>query len=99
METGIYILITKDGLRVAYSNQYTNLFGRYDDLTNNFEMNREILLQMFGDCFIFKHEEPAMAEAVHISKLHGETDNGIMLLNYARYSFEELLNGNKTSDA
>ena len=99
METGIYILITKDGYRVSYSNQYLNLFGKYDDSTNNFELNRNILLQMFGDCFIFKYEEPALAEAVYISKLHGETDNGIMNINYSRYTFEELLNGNKTSDA
>jgi hypothetical protein len=99
METGIYILITKDGYRVTYSNQYTNLFGYYDDLTNNFQINRNVLLQMFGDCFIFKHEEPALAEAVLISKQVGETDNGIMNLNYSRYTFEEILNGNSKTDA
>jgi hypothetical protein len=98
METGIYILITKNEYRVTYSNQYINLFGKYDDKTNNFEINKNILLQMFGDCFIFHHEEPALAEALHISKLHGETDNGIMYINYSRYNFEDLVNGNKTSN-
>jgi hypothetical protein len=85
METGIYILITKDGYRVTYSNQYTNLFGRYDDATNNFEINTEVLLQEFGDCFVFHHKEPAQQEA----------DNGIMNINYSRYTFEELINGSK----
>jgi hypothetical protein len=95
METGIYILITKDGYRVTYSNQYTNLFGRYDDATNNFEINTEVLLQEFGDCFVFHHKEPAQQEAVMISKQHSETDNGIMNINYSRYTFEELINGSK----
>jgi hypothetical protein len=99
METGIYILITKDGYRVTYSNQYTNLFGYYDDVTNNFQINSNVLLQMFGNCFIFNNEEPAVAEAVLISKQVGETDNGIMKINYSRYTFEELINGNSKTDA
>lgn len=99
METGVYILITKDGYRVTYSTQYLNLFGGYDDTTNNFVLNSDVLLNMFSDCFVYHHKEPALAEAKQISLLHGETDNGIMEINYSRYSFEELVNGNKTSVA
>lgn len=99
METGIYILITKDGYRVSYSTQYLNLFGSYDDQTNNFVIDSTVLLNMFYDCFVFHHKEPALAEAKMISKKYGETDNGIMELNYSRYTFEELLNGSKETNA
>lgn len=100
METGIYILITKDGYRVAYSNQYTYLFGRYDDATNNFEINSKVLYNMFGDCFAFSNIDSAQAEAREISRyINCETDNGIMKISYPRYTFEELLNGSKETNA
>lgn len=95
METGVYILITKEGYRVSYSTQYLNLFGGYDDTTNNFVLNSDVLLSMFIDSFVFHHKEPAVAEAKQISFMQGETDNGIMEINYSRYTFEELVNGNK----
>jgi len=95
METGIYILITKDGYRVTYSNQYLNLYEGYDDKSNSFILNHDVLLKEFGDCYVFHHKEPAQQEAVMISKQHSETDNGIMNINYSRYTFEELLNGSK----
>lgn len=95
METGIYILITKDGYRVTYSTQYLNLFGGYDDKTNNFVLNSDVLLRMFEDCFVFYHKDSALVEAKEISTLHGETDNGIMEINYSRYTFEELINGSE----
>lgn len=95
METGIYILITKGEYRVAYSNQYLNFFGRYDDATNNFEINTEVLLKEFGNCFVFTNKQLATQEAIRISKNHSETDNGIMNINYSQYYFEELLNVRK----
>jgi hypothetical protein len=94
METGIYILITKEGYRVSYSTQYLNLFGSYDDKTNNFVIDSTVLINMFNNCFVFYNKELALAEARDISTKHKETDNGIMEINYSRYTFEELVNGN-----
>lgn len=98
METGIYILNTSDGFRVAYSEEYNNLFGDYDDNSNSFVLNSDLLFEIFNNCFVYADIETATNEALRISQLVGETDNGIMNIKYARYTFEELINGSKASN-
>jgi hypothetical protein len=98
METGVYILNTSDGFRVAYSEEYINLFGDYDDNTNSFVLNSELLFEIFNNCFVYDNIELATNEAIRISQLIGETDNGIMNIKYPRYTFEELTNGSKASN-
>ena len=95
METGIYILWTSDGYRVAYSKLYTDLYGRYDDETNDYIINVSILLTMFGNCDLITDATLARQEAVRISRTVDETDNGIMMLKYQNKSFEELVNAGK----
>jgi len=97
--SGVYILKTKDGYRVNYTKDYVNLFGAYNDDTMNYDIDAYILKRIFGNCAVFPNEIMAIESAKGISKLHNETDDGIMVLkSYDTYTFEELLNGkaNKT---
>lgn len=92
METGIYILATSDGYRVAYSNLYTDLYSGYSDETRDYIINVPILLTMFNNCALITDVDSAYKEALNISRTVKETDNGIMVLNYQKQPFEELVN-------
>lgn len=92
--SGIYILNTADGYRVAYSEDYDCLYGRFNDDTMQFDVNREYLYRIFGNSDLYLVLDDAKTAAVGLSKNYDETDDGIMVIkNYNRYTFEELLNG------
>jgi hypothetical protein len=91
--SGIYVLRTKDGYRVNYSELYDCLLGSFNDDTINYDINAEVLRRMFGNCRVFTSELMAIESAKSISKVFNETDDGIMTLRYADYTYEELLNG------
>lgn len=92
--SGIYILKTKDGYRVNYTTEYVRLFGGYNDVTMNYNINVDVLKRVFGNCAVFPIEIMAINSAKAISKVHDETEDGIMVLNsYADYTFKELLDG------
>lgn len=91
--SGIYILQTRDGYRVNYSESYDCLLGSFNDDTMNYDIDAEVLQRMFGNCRVFNNELVAIESARSISKVFNETDDGIMLLKYADYTYEELLNG------
>jgi hypothetical protein len=91
--SGIYVLQTKDGFRVNYSELYYCLLGSFNDDTMNYDIDAEVLKRMFGNCRIFNNELQAIESAKGISKVFNETDDGIMMLKYAGYTYEELLNG------
>ena len=97
--SGIYVLKTKDGYRVNFAKNYDYLFGSYNDDTMNYNINADILKKIFGNCAVIPNEMMALESAKGISRLHNETEDGIMVLtSYASYTFEDLLNGkaNKT---
>ena len=97
--SGIYILKTKEGYRVNFTKDYIYLFGSYNDDTMNYNINADILKKIFGNCAVIPNEFMANASAQAISKVRMETDDGIVMLSYSNFTFEELLNGkaNKTS--
>ena len=96
--SGVYVLKTKDGYRVAYSELYNDLFGAYIDSTMNYEINVSTLKKMFGDAAYFDNEEMALDEAKKISYIVPETDDGIMIIgNYKNVTYSELSDGNKDS--
>jgi hypothetical protein len=97
--SGIYILKTKDGYRVNFTKDYVYLFGAYNDVTMNYDIDADILKRIFGNCAVFPNEIMALQSAKGISRLHNETEDGVMILkSYADYTFEDLLDGkaNKT---
>jgi len=54
--SGIYILKTLDGYRVAYSKLKDYLFCNYNDDTMNYEIHTEVLNEIFGNCIFVKFE-------------------------------------------
>jgi hypothetical protein len=50
---------------------------------------------MFGTCDLISSVESAYERALSISRTVEETDNGIMMINYQKLSFRELVNANK----
>ena len=97
--SGIYILKTKDGYRVNFSKKYDCLFGCFNDDTMNYNIDALTLKQIFGNCRVIPSEPFAFEAAKGISRVHQDTDDGIMLIKeYQNFTFEDLLNGqaNKT---
>jgi hypothetical protein len=95
MEDGVYILITKDGYRVTYSeDNYIYLYGDFNDDTMTYDLNPDVLNEMFGKCAVFPDAKSVLEAAKYISKTVQETVNGIMFIDsYGKYTYEELLNG------
>ena len=91
---GIYIMVTKDGYRVAASDQFVYLFGSYNDDSMNYNLETEVLQKIFGNCAVLETAKDAIESAKCISKTLNETEDGIMFIDsYGKYTFEELLNG------
>lgn len=101
--SGIYIMATKDGYRVAASDQFVYLFGSYNDDSMNYNLEAEVLQKVFGNCAILETAKDAIEAAKCISKTINETEDGIMFIDsYGKYTFEELLDGRankKTSNS
>lgn len=101
--SGIYIMVTKDGYRVAASDQFVYLFGSYNDDSMNYNLEAEVLQKIFGNCAILETAKDAIEAAKCISKTINETEDGIMFIDsYGKYTFEELLDGRankKTSNS
>lgn len=82
-----------------FTKDYVYLFGSYNDDTMNYNIDTDILKKIFGNCAVIPNEMMALESAKGISRLHNETEDGIMILNsYADYTFKDLLDGkaNKT---
>lgn len=97
--SGVYVLKTKDGYRVNYTKEYVRLFTSYNDDTMNYNIDTDTLKRIFGNCAVFPTEIMAINSAKAISKVHEETEDGIMMLSsYKEYTYKELLDGkaNKT---
>jgi len=91
---GIYIMVTKDGYRVAASDQFVYLYGSYNDDSMNYNLETEVLQKIFGNCAVLETAKDAIESAKCISKTLNETEDGIMFIDsYGKYTFEELLDG------
>ena len=91
---GIYVLVTKDGYRVAASDQFIYLYGSYNDDSMNYNLETEVLQKIFGNCAVLETAKDAIESAKCISKTLNETEDGIMFIDsYGKYTFEELLDG------
>jgi hypothetical protein len=98
MSNGVYVLVTKDGYRVAYGNDYDSLFGAFNDTSMNYDPKPDAFLALFGESEVFADEKSVLQAAFDISKRIDETDDGIMFVNnYPNLTFEELTSGNKTA--
>lgn len=92
--SGIYVLKTQNGYRVNFSKKYDCLFGCFNDDTMNYNIDAQVLKQVFGNCQVFSNEALAIESAKGISRVHQDTDDGIMVINeYQNFTFEDLLNG------
>ena len=77
---GIYVLVTKDGYRIAASDQFVYLFGNYNDDKLNYNVEVDVLNEMFGNCATLKTAKEALEAAKCISKTLNETEDGIMFI-------------------
>jgi hypothetical protein len=92
--SGVYVLVTNDGYRVTASESFVYLFGSYNDDSMNYNIEAQVLNEMFGNCAILNSAKDAIEAAKCISKTINETEDGIMFIDsYGKYTFEELMNG------
>jgi len=97
MSNGVYVLVTKDGYRVSYSDNYDAMFGPFIDEGFNYLPERDEMNRIFGKSEVYSTEDAALKVANDISKFFNELDDGVMFINnYPEYTFEELISGNKT---
>jgi hypothetical protein len=91
--SGIYILKLKDGFRVAYSKQYENMIGSYDDSSMNYRLNKDVIKEVFGDKKNYTEYSEAVHAAIDISKKYPETNDGIFVMRHAlNKTFDEVVN-------
>lgn len=93
--SGIYVLKCKDGFRVAYSESYESMIGRFDDKKIDYELVPLEIKKVFGDKPVFAEYSDALTEASKISALYRETEDGVFVMRQAAHkTFEEVVNGN-----
>ena len=92
--SGIYILQTKDGYRVAHTYRYGELVGMDADI--NYYIVGKIAKDLFSECFCYDILDEAIKHAQVISKMYNETDDGICVIKYAEHlTFKELIKNGK----
>ena len=98
MSNGVYVLVTKDGYRVAYSDNYDAMLGPFIDESFNYLPEGSEIYRVFGKSDVYDTETGALEVAKEISKFFMfELDDGIMFIrNYPEFTFEEITRGNKT---
>ena len=83
----------KDGFRVAYSKQYENMIGSYDDSSMNYRLNKDVIKEVFGDKKNYTEYSEAVHAAIDISKKYPETNDGIFVMRHAlNKTFDEVVN-------
>ena len=92
--SGVYILVTKDGFRVNYSDRYDDFFDGFSDEICNYLPNPYAIRLCFGESRCFGTKQEAISNARLISaSLSCEKSDGIMFIqNFETYTFEELIN-------
>lgn len=91
--SGIYILKLKDGFRVAYCNRYEDMIGSYDDLSMNYDLNKNVIKEVFGDKKNYTEYSEAVHAAIDVSRKYPETDDGIFVMRHAfNKTFDEVVN-------
>jgi len=94
--SGIYILQTKDGYRVAHTYRYEELVGMNADI--NYYVVGNIAKILFSGCFCYDILDEAIEHAQVISKMYIGTDDGICVINYAKHlTFKELIKDGKNT--
>jgi len=94
---GVYIVVLRDGSRVAPLRDYDSLFDGYSESMIKY-LHRENFVNAFGFCVPMTEKE-AMDCARVMAKGYGEMCDGIRVItDYRNYSFEELKNGAYSKD-
>ncbi len=89
---GIYVVILRDGCRVAPLLEIESIFDSYAPNMIKY-INAENFQQAFGFCVPMTEKE-AIDCAKTIAKAYRELPDGIRILtDYRNFSFEELING------
>jgi hypothetical protein len=98
---GFFILKTLDPssegheYRLAYCEDISVIFGKYDDTKFDWNANSESLWKTFKACFMSSSENVARQRAEKMAALHGkETECGIMVIQtFRKKTWDELING------
>ena len=94
---GIYIILLRDGCRVAALRDYEELFEGYSPSMIRY-LNKEKFVEAFGFCVPMTEVEARECARV-IAKSYRELPDGIRTLtDYRNFSFEELRDGAYSKD-
>ena len=94
--SGIYILQTKDGYRVAHTHRYEDLVGM--DTEINYYVNGKVAKELYSNCFCYVTIDDALEHARVISKMYLKLDDGICIVEYAKdLTFGELIKNGKNT--
>jgi hypothetical protein len=94
---GIYVVILRDGCRVAPLRDIDELFDGYSESMIKY-VNREKFADAFGFCVPMTEKEVIECARV-MAKGYGELCDGIRVLtDYRNYSFQEISDGAYSKD-
>ena len=83
--SGVYILETVDGFRVAYAPTYELLYGPWDESIKNFTLDTKEAKRIFGNSIVYATIEEADEAAWNIAKTIPETDDGTYHVKLGRW--------------
>lgn len=93
--SGIYILQTKDGYRVAHTHRYEDLVGFNAEV--NFYVDGKVAKELYSNCFCYDTIDGALEHAKVISKMYLELDDGICIVKAGYLTFRELIKNGKNT--
>jgi hypothetical protein len=69
------------------------MIGSYDDLSMNYNLNKNVIKEVFGDKKTYTEYSEAVHAAIDVSRKYPETDDGIFVMRHAfNKTFDEVVN-------
>ena len=93
--SGVYVLKTSDGYRVAYSRLIEDIYGYFDDETIGYRPCGSAIARKFGNATVFADAESAREYARELSVNYDYLDDGITFIeDYSDSTFVDLVETN-----
>lgn len=80
-DNGVYILETADNeFRVAYAHAIDNIYGKFNDDTQQWDCDMNMMVDYFRNSEIFNSYDDALDEAMRLSREYEYLEDGICFI-------------------
>lgn len=97
-DSGVYLLQTKGETgpeyRVVYAQAIDNIYGKFNEETNHWDGNPEMMLDYFGQSEVFTDLEQAWDHANHLAEEYEWLEDGVCLIrDFSEREFSNVVDG------